>query len=269
MDNNFGCRETACIQTDKIYDSCKDKECLENLRVYFCGKDQCLIDRAINVKCRKSEILWVYTDVEPVPFKRGFYTVDIKFFFEITLDVFTNVGPPVSVKGLATYDKKVVLFGSEGNAKIYSSEFKEGKIDPQLMKSNNLPRSIVEVVEPICLNAKVVDATDCCCSCECECDFASIPSSIQELFNNELLPDGEQRRVYVTIGLFSIIKLVRKVQLLIPVIDFCIPDKECVSSTDADPCDLFEKLSFPVDEFYPPLVGSFKDDDDFGCGCNK
>jgi len=77
--------------------------------------------------------------------------------------------------------------------------------------------------------------------------------------------------VYVTLGLFSIVKLIRKVQLLIPEIDFCIPDKKCIASTDADPCDIFDKLSFPVDEFYPPQVEDFDDAieaGDIGC-CPK
>ena len=267
MENNCNFKDTACVHVDKIYDSCKDKECLENIRVYFCGRDQSVIDRAVNVKCRKSEIIWVFSDVEPVPFKRGYYTVDIKFFFEITLDVFTNAGMPTTVCGLAMYDKKAVLFGSEGNAKIFGSEFKEDKIDKQVMKSSNLPRAVIEVVEPICLNAKVVDASNCGCKYDCGCDFSSIPSCISEMYDNELLPDGEERRVYVTLGLFSIIKLIRKVQLLVPEIDFCIPDKECTASTESNPCDLFDKIEFPLDEFYPPQIKDFKSDDVcFGCG---
>jgi hypothetical protein len=39
-----------CIETGKIYDSCRDKECIENLRVYLTEAGQCLVDRAISVK---------------------------------------------------------------------------------------------------------------------------------------------------------------------------------------------------------------------------
>ena len=88
-DTNFS--EAVCVHTDKIYDSCRDKDCLENVRVYLtsCGQD--IVDRAINVKCTKAEVIWVFTDIEAVPFNRGFYSVDLKYFFKVTLAVLTEV----------------------------------------------------------------------------------------------------------------------------------------------------------------------------------
>lgn len=144
-ENNICNEESTCIQTRKVYGSCKDKECLENLRVYLTNCGQELVNSAINVKCRKAEIIWVYTDVEPVPFNRGYYTVDLRFFFKITLDVFCTVSKPTQIEGLATYDKKVVLFGSEGNAKIFQSKYKFDEGDIQLWQKNNLPVAQVDV----------------------------------------------------------------------------------------------------------------------------
>jgi hypothetical protein len=63
--------------------------------------------------------------------------------------------------------------------------------------------------------------------------------------------------VFATVGLFSIIKLVRFVQLLIPAFDFCVPNKECVSATEENPCELFETIEFPFDEFFPPQIFDF------------
>ena len=120
---NGSFKEAVCIHTDKVYDSCRDKDCLENIRVYLTADGQCIVDRAINVKCTKAEIIWVFSDIEPVPFNRGFYSVDLKYFFKITLAVFTGVGRPAEVEGLATFDKKVILFGSEGNAKVFASKY--------------------------------------------------------------------------------------------------------------------------------------------------
>ena len=97
-----------------------------------------------------------FTDVEPVPFNRGFYSVDLKYFFRVKLAVFTGVGRPTEVEGLATFDKKVILFGSEGNAKVFESKFKEDAFDPQLWRKTNMPHAIVEVVDPITLGAKLV-----------------------------------------------------------------------------------------------------------------
>lgn len=266
-----GFKEAVCIHTDKVYDSCRDKDCLENIRVYLTAQGQCIVDRAINVKCTKAEVIWIFSDIEAVPFNRGFYSVDLKYFFRITLAVFTGIGRPTEVEGLATFDKKVILFGSEGNAKIFASKYKEDAFDPQLWKKTNMPSAIVEVVDPIALGAKVVDVNDRCCCCDDDFDLASIPDSVCRVFDDNLILGGEEKRVYVSIGIFSIIKLERKVQLLIPAYDFCIPQKECVGATDDNPCDLFERINFPVDEFFPPERSNFVDEigSHPGCGCDS
>ncbi len=144
--NNQG-SDSVCIHTQKVYDSCRDKECIENVRVYLTETAQCIVDKSTSIKCRGAEIIWVYSDVEPVPFNRGYYTVDLKFFFRITLDVFTGVNRPTVVEGLATYDKKVVLFGSEGNARTFMSKYSFDSADTQLWSKNNLPVAHTEVFD--------------------------------------------------------------------------------------------------------------------------
>ena len=51
-----------------------------------------------------------------------------------------------------------------------------------------------------------------------------------------------------------------------------------MSATDDNPCDLFERIDFPVDEFFPPERGEFlekgQDDpsmphDDDDCDCRR
>lgn len=68
LSNASGCKpeikEAVCIHTDKVYDSCKDKDCIEDARVYLTAGGQELVDKAVNVKCRKSEIIWVFSEVE-------------------------------------------------------------------------------------------------------------------------------------------------------------------------------------------------------------
>ncbi len=213
-----------------------DKDCLENIRVYLTSCGQEIVDKAINVKCTKAEVIWVFSDIEPVPFNRGFYSVDLKYFFRVTLAVFTGVGRPTEVEGLATFDKKVILFGSEGNAKIFASKFKEDAFDPQLWRKTNMPHAVVEVVDPITLGAKLVDVHDkqCCC-CDDDFDLASLPESVCRVFDGSFIPGNETKNVFVSLGIFSIIKLERKVQLLIPSYDFCIPQKECVGATAPTP----------------------------------
>ena len=243
---------SVCIHTDKVYDSCKDKDCIEDARVFLTACGQELIDKAVNVKCRKAEIIWAFPDVEPIPFNKGYFTVDIKFFFKITLDVFLGVGKPTTVEGLATFDKKVILFGSEGAAKIFESRYSYDSFDQQLWRKTNMPKAVVEVVDPLCLSAKVVDLDDKICCCTDDIDFTTIPECICNVFDDRLVLSGEKKRVFVSIGLFSIVKIERSVQLLIPAIDFCVPQKECTTSCDDSPCDLFDKICFPFDEFFPP-----------------
>lgn len=262
-DKKFDCKEAVCIQTKQIYDSCKSKECLEDLRVYLTGAGQSIVDNAQSVKCRNAEIIWIFTDVEPVPFNKGFYTVELKYFFKITLDVCTGLQSPRKVSGLAVFEKKIALFGSEGNAKIFSSKYRNGEMDIQGWRKTNLPEAVVETVDPIALSAKLVEACDPCCKCCCDVDFGNVPDCIGRVFDDALVINGDTKRVFVTLGIFTIVKLQRSVQLLIPAYDFCVPDNDCVQATESDPCELFENLNFPVDEFFPPTKSDFEG----GCCC--
>ena len=85
------------------------------------------IDRAVSIKAGSAELLYVYIDVEPVSFHRGFYTVDVRYFYRVTADAFVGAARPVEVCGLCVFDKRVILFGSEGSAKVFSSEPVRGR----------------------------------------------------------------------------------------------------------------------------------------------
>ena len=51
---------------------------MRDLRVYLPTEDQCFIEgNAVTVKPRCAELLSAVMDVEPVAFRRGFYSVDI------------------------------------------------------------------------------------------------------------------------------------------------------------------------------------------------
>lgn len=141
-------REAVCIHTKKIFDSCRDKDCIEDLRFYPTQSSQCAIDRAISIKPGSAELLYVYIDVEPVGFNRGFYTVDVRYFYRVTADAFVGAARPVEICGLCVFDKRVILFGSEGNAKIFSSETCFGELDEQNIRKSNLPTAVVETVDP-------------------------------------------------------------------------------------------------------------------------
>ncbi|MDR1392015.1 MAG: hypothetical protein LBJ09_02335 [Clostridiales bacterium] len=279
---NQSFRDPICIHTDQVYDSCKERDCIRDQRVYFTSKAQEIIDRSINVKVKSAEIIWIYNDVEPVPFNRGYFSIDIKYFIKVTIEAFKGISNPLIVEGLTTFDKKVILFGSEGNAKIFQSKFDPEENISKIWQKNNLPKAVVEVVDPIALTAKLVDEDECCRKCD-NSHFVSIPDHICNCFDDELVVDTEGKQVLVTLGLFTIVKVERSVQLLVKAIDFCIPQKDCPEATENNPCDLFNKLRFPMDEFFPPQKSGFKnelenvcqkkhfayEDDDCGCGGGK
>ena len=244
-------REAVCIHTKKIYDSCKDKDCIEDLRFYPTQSSQAAIERAVSIKAGKAELLYVYIDVEPVGFNRGFYTVDVRYFYRVTADAFVGAARPVEVSGLCVFDKRVILFGSEGTAKIFSSQTSLEGLDEQMLRQSNLPTAVVEVVDPIVLNMKLVDVCECR---PCDCELTEIPPCICSCFGSDLNFGSEGKRVYVTLGQFSIIRLERETQLLMPVYDYCMPEKECAcgSCGEEDPCELFRQVKFPVSEFFPP-----------------
>ena len=117
-----GFREAVCIDAGRVYDSCCARDCLEDLRIYFTPSGQETINNATGVHVRSAEILKTYIEVEPVSFNKGYYACDLTFYFMIDLDVYLNApAAPTTVKGVASFTKRVILFGSEGSAKIFSN----------------------------------------------------------------------------------------------------------------------------------------------------
>jgi len=255
-------REAVCIHTRKIYDSCRDKDCIEDLRFYPKLQYVDVINRALSVKGGTATLLHVYVDVEPVSFNRGFFTVDMRFFYAVTLQAYLSSPVPVPVEGLCVFDKRVILFGSEGNAKIFSSELRTEEPDLQMMRRSNVPHAVVEAVDPIVLEARIVDH---CGKRDCDCDLCEIPSFVSGCFDGELSSGDDSRRIYVTLGQFSIVRLERDSQLLIPVYDYCLPEKDCSCgsgncSCHEDPCAIFRNICFPVGEFFPPNTVQIPED---------
>lgn len=260
---NQSFREAVSIHTKKIYDACKSKECMQDVRVYLTRSCQEILDRALSVKARNVELIKVYIDVEPVSFNRGFYTVDAKYFYKVTAEVFCGVGRMQEICGIAAFDKRCILFGSEGNVKIFSSQSVEDDSDVQLAARSNLPTAVVEVVDPIALEMKVVEK----CRRGCGCDLTEIPPCIGRMFDEEIVLGDSGKMLYVTLGQFSIIRLERDIQLLMPAYSVDMPEKECCGSGDTqDPCSVFEQFAFPVDEFFPPRCEVLNCNDRSVCG---
>ena len=227
---NGSFKEAVCIDAMRIYDSCSAQDCLEDLVFSFCAEDQALIDDAAYIKTQSIDVTDVGFSVSPVAFNQGFYSVDVTYNFRAQIEVYSGDNtPPVVVYGNASFTKKVILYGSDGGTQRFVSN--SGQVTAQETPTTGcacckslctLPTASVSLVEPMCLDTKLT-APD---------------------------PETGERTVLITIGLFTIISLARPVPLMIPVYDYCVPGKECTSSSGT-PCEMFEQIDFPVGEFFP------------------
>ena len=222
-------RQALSIHTKKITDSCRDKDCIEDLRVYLTRRSQAVLDSAAGAKVRCADLLYAYIDVEPVAFDRCHYCIDVTFFYRILADTACGTGRPTPLQGLAVFSKRAVLCGEDSRAHIFTSQTQLGQV------------------------------------CECkENAVTQIPTEICQLFDDELVLNGDRRRLFVTLGQFSIIRLERDAQLVVPVLQYSLPTKECCDNPGCaeDPCEMFSRIPFPSAQFAPKNCD--KDDD---CDC--
>ena len=231
-------REAVCVNTRKIFDSCRDKDCVDDLRVYPTESSQSYIENALNIRPKSARLLSVDVNVEPVSFNRGYYTVDCTYFYQVTGETFPA---GQTVTGLCVFDKRVMLFGSVGNVRTFCSDGSTEGAD--------LPTAVVSAVDPICLYCKLSDAETVIAT---ELEHRSIPESIRAAFTERLIFNDTARRWFATVGQFSIIRLERDTQLVVPAYDYCLPEKESPVTVTDDPCTLFSRIGFPVEEFFPP-----------------
>ena len=251
-----GIREAVCVHTDKISDSCLAKDCIEDLQVYLTVPSQQALDCAVSAKARYVELLHVGVHVETVPYSTGYYTVDLTFYYRVIADASAAGGRPTTVTGLAIFSKRLVMFGGETSARSFSSRSGVSCLCKQAIQAGNVPEAIVEVVDPMILGSRVQEVCNCNC---CPPSPPVIPEAILGCFEEQLVLDGESKRLLVTIGQFSIARLERSTQLLIPTFDYCIPTKSCpnVGGTSSEsPCEVFGQIEFPMDAFFPSKADS-------------
>lgn len=251
-----GIREAVCVHTDKISDSCLAKDCIEDLQVYLTVPSQQALDCAVSAKARYVELLHVGVHVETVPYSTGYYTVDLTFYYRVIADASAAGGRPTTVTGLAIFSKRLVMFGGETSARSFSSRSGISCLCKQAIQAGNVPEAIVEVVDPMILGSRVQEVCNCNC---CPPSPPVIPEAILGCFEEQLVLDGESKRLLVTIGQFSIARLERSTQLLIPTFDYCIPSKTCKnvgSSNTESPCEVFGQIEFPMDAFFPSKADS-------------
>ena len=190
-DNRFSCgsgsgRETVCIETNRVLDSCRDRDCFENVRVLLTDFGRDLIER-------------------------------------------TNT-----------------------------------------VRTKNVPSAVVEAVDPIILSLKVLEREDEC-NCCCCCRASDVPERVTYNIDGPLNDEARDHDRYlaVSMGIFSVVRIVRPAQYLINATEYSVPDKECVPGRESDPCSLFNTMAFPTAEFNPPSLASTGNvERRCGGGCN-
>ncbi len=241
VENNEFCKTPKInIHTMKISDACKDKDCIEDLRVYLTVSSQEIIDSAFSIRPGTAELIYADVNVDEISFNRGYYTVDVSYFYRIVGETFPG---GTKICGLAVFDKRVILFGSEGSVKTFTSLGFRGR-----RNIGGNPIAVVDAVNPIVLNMRIAE----CGSDQGESEHCNIPEYIREAIGEDLVMYDTYKKVYVTLGQFSMIRLERDTQLSLDNYDYFVPTKDCVCSSDDDPCTLFSRVDFPTDEFYPP-----------------
>ena len=117
----------------------------------------------------------------------------------------------------------------------------------------------VEVLDPMVLASKIKEVDNC----SCDSSNVQIPDAIRQLFDEPLVIAGGQRQLFVTLGQFSIVRLEREAQLVVPVLDYAIPCKECCDAPGGgeDPCEMFSRIPFPAQEFSPRGCDDSKEND--------
>ncbi len=267
------CGRTVCIDTKRVLDSCRDRDCFEDARVFLSEAGEEILASSSNVRTRSACLLWAFVGVDEVPFNNGFFKVVVRYYIEVEFEACVGVGRSQCFKGLAALEKDVILYGGEGRAITFTSGNTGSFCTPCELNNagTNEPVAVVETVEPVVLGTRVVtDCTPCPCTCT---EFADIPEGICRCFGEELVLNSTGPRIFVSFGIFSVVRIERPAQLLVQATDYSVPDKECNNATSNDsPCELFRTIAFPTAQFRGidcPTVQEPTQNGQRGCGCGK
>ncbi|MBP3686216.1 MAG: hypothetical protein J6J21_04215, partial [Clostridia bacterium] len=83
----------------------------------------------------------------------------------------------------------------------------------------------------------------------------NLPDEITAQFEGSFTNVGEiTQSAFVTLGIFTLIRVERPAQLTMENCENCFPDKTCDSSgVFTDACTLFSSMQFPYEEFAPTV----------------
>ena len=227
-----GCGGNAVpIKVNRVFDSCSDRDCLSNVPVILNSGELPCNTHLVKSKCVR--VADVCMRLEPVPFNRGFFNIDLTFTFRVELLAYAHAcDQPQLLTGTVYASKSCILYGSEANTQTFFSNGCQLGSTDACCEVVNLPTANVQVVPPLALETKIGTV---CRPAGDGCADNCCPS---------------MRTVIMTLGLFSVIELSRPVTIMVPTYEYTIPAKECCIDTET-PCAVFDRMRFPTEEFSP------------------
>ena len=240
-------RQAMSIHTRKITDSCRDKDCIEDLPVYLTAGSQRILDSSAGTRVRCADLTGTYIEVSSVAFDHNHYCIDITFYYRVLADTIIGANRPATLCGLSVFTKRIVLCGAESCAHLYR---RDRRRTPDARSRASCPTAVVEALDPMVLSSRVRESCDCGGRDSCP---VQLPDWVRAAFDEDLSLQGERRRLFVGVGQCPIVRLERDAELIVPVMDYSIPTKECCDSPGCaeDPCELFSRIPFPAAQFTP------------------
>lgn len=234
-----GAGQAVCVSVRKIMDACRDQDCMENLPVYLTAGSQEILEQATSVRARSAQLLYADVETEPVPYQEGYYCLTIQYYYRILADATMGAVRPAAIYGLCTTSRQAMLYGGQGESQSFRSNGAPG---------SQQPVGVVEAVDPVILCSQVVTTEDGTPV------PGPLPEAVLNAFDEDLPAVAAQQQLQVTLGQFSLIRLERDTQMLLPSCSYCVPEKGC-SEGDCgcaeDPCETFSRMQFPVGAFFP------------------
>ncbi|MCL2574129.1 MAG: hypothetical protein FWE34_06230 [Defluviitaleaceae bacterium] len=238
------------IMALKIYDSCRYKNCLApsdlGPALSMGGEPVQAPDNAQSVSIEDLHISRIsILTKERNKLRKGYWDIEIQYDFDYHLRYVSRGGVEIgTIPATNSFTQRCSLFGSRGEEVAVTTDLIAGGVTTL----GGDPFAIVE--------AKAIGL-----AAEIRRDFCRGKHGHGHiLFDEEIEPmhGGHRNRnhVFVTIGLFSMVKLFRLVSLLVESRGFVIPDS-CGNIMPPNPCDFFEGLDFPMDTFAPPQKPEF------------
>ncbi|WMI82115.1 hypothetical protein [Anaerotignum sp. MB30-C6] len=255
-------RGEVCIIAQKIFDQCRIQKCLTSdilgparaarNPIPSCNEMLCEGDiivppcNAADVTIKDLELKRIeIIRKKPNPLQRGCWDIELKYVFEYTLEFRRADGCIIGcIEATNSYNLRVTLFGSTESDVTTATDLFEC-----CGNSKGGPFVVAEG-KALALAADLKFSgfsKNCGCNCGCGCGCGSG-------CNDGCCGDitmGAPVAVNVTIGLFTIVKLFRTVNMMVESLGKCIPESCTSTASSGDPCGDFESMCFPLDMFSP------------------